>query len=160
MIFKAPFQYNVFRGYIESEIDLDPSNFLEYSDEGKLKDAVLDDIYDRMNLGDIEVDQSEMEFELPQEFVNEWKALVEDLTFTVGAHIVAEVKDYTEMELDPKDFLYCVDLEELKDEVMQTLLEGTQWGSCEEILDVYEDKSTIVIPDEFIEKWKNLKHLK
>lgn len=46
-----------------------------YDDECELNDAVYDTIWDSFSVGDLDIDQAEMDFSLPQEFIDEWKRL-------------------------------------------------------------------------------------
>ena len=38
-------------------------------------DVVYDTIWDSFSVGDLDIDQAEMDFSLPQEFIDEWKRL-------------------------------------------------------------------------------------
>lgn len=38
-------------------------------------DAVYDAIWDSFSVGDLDIDQAEMDFSLPKEFIDEWKRL-------------------------------------------------------------------------------------
>ena len=60
-------------GFIDNQIELNPEDYLDYDDECDLNDAVYDAIWDSFSVGDI--DQAEMDFSLPQEFIDEWKRL-------------------------------------------------------------------------------------
>lgn len=51
------------------------SNYLDCNDECDLNDSVYDEIRDGFSVGDLEIDQAEMDFSLPKEFVDEWKKL-------------------------------------------------------------------------------------
>lgn len=56
-------------------IELNPSDYLDCNDECDLNDSVYDEIRDSFSVGDLEIDQAEMDFSLPKEFVDEWKKL-------------------------------------------------------------------------------------
>lgn len=51
------------------------SDYLDCNDECDLNDSVYDEIRDSFSVGDLEIDQAEMDFSLPKEFVDEWKKL-------------------------------------------------------------------------------------
>lgn len=67
--YKIPYRYDVHWGYINDNIELNPSDYLDCND------AVYDTIWDSFSVGDLEIDQAEMDFSLPQEFIDEWKRL-------------------------------------------------------------------------------------
>lgn len=67
--YKIPYRYDVHWGYIN------PSDYLDCNDECDLNDSVYDEIRDSFSVGDLEIDQAEMDFNLPKEFVDEWKRL-------------------------------------------------------------------------------------
>lgn len=69
------FQYDVNWGYVEKSIDLEADDYLVCSTLRELEDAVWDDCRDLFSVGDLEIDQAEMTFQLPQAFVDEWKSL-------------------------------------------------------------------------------------
>ena len=71
--YKIPYRYDVHWGFIDNQIELNPEDYLDYDDECDLNDAVYDAIWDSFSVGDI--DQAEMDFSLPQEFIDEWKRL-------------------------------------------------------------------------------------
>lgn len=58
------------------------------------------------------------------------------------------------LELDPADYLYCNDEEELVSNIEQDLIDYTCYGD----VDVYDcGDSELRIPEEFIEEWTKLK---
>lgn len=69
--YKIPYCYDVHRGYINDNIELNPSDYLDCNDECDLNDSVYDEIRDSFSVGDLEIDQAEMDFSLPKEFVDE-----------------------------------------------------------------------------------------
>ena len=73
--YKIPYRYDVHWGFIDNQIELNPEDYLDYDDECELNDAVYDVIWDSFSVGDLDIDQAEMDFSLPQEFIDEWKRL-------------------------------------------------------------------------------------
>lgn len=73
--YKVPYRYDVHWGFIDNQIELNPEDYLDYDDECELNDAVYDIIWDSFSVGDLDIDQAEMDFSLPQEFIDEWKRL-------------------------------------------------------------------------------------
>ena len=73
--YKIPYRYDVHWGFIDNQIELNPEDYLDYDDECDLNDAVYDVIWDSFSVGDLDIDQAEMDFSLPQEFIDEWKRL-------------------------------------------------------------------------------------
>ena len=73
--YKIPYRYDVHWGFIDNQIELNPEDYLDYDDECDLNDAVYDAIRDSFSVGDLDIDQAEMDFSLPQEFIDEWKRL-------------------------------------------------------------------------------------
>lgn len=73
--YKVPYRYDVHWGYINESIELNPRDYLDCNDECDLNDSVYDDIWDSFSVGDLEIDQAEMDFSLPKEFIDEWRRL-------------------------------------------------------------------------------------
>ena len=73
--YKVPYRYDVHWGFIDNQIELNPEDYLDYDDECELNDEVYDTIWDSFSVGDLDIDQAEMDFSLPQEFIDEWKRL-------------------------------------------------------------------------------------
>lgn len=73
--YKVPYRYDVYWGFIDNQIELNPEDYLDYDDECELNGAVYDVIWDSFSVGDLDIDQAEMDFSLPQEFIDEWKRL-------------------------------------------------------------------------------------
>ena len=63
------------RARVNVDFSLSPKDFLECEDEDELKDMVKEHIWDNVEYGDVEVDDSESEFDIPDEFIKEWKSL-------------------------------------------------------------------------------------
>lgn len=65
------------KGWALSEMELNPSNFYDAKDEEELHDMVWDRIFDRLSSdsGRINVSEREIDYNLPQEFIDEWKSL-------------------------------------------------------------------------------------
>lgn len=64
-------------GWALHEIELNPSNFYDAQDEEELREMVWDKISDEecSNSGDFNVNTREIGYELPKEFIEEWKSL-------------------------------------------------------------------------------------
>lgn len=65
------------KGWALSEVELNPSNFYNAKDEKELHDMVWEHIFDELSSdsGDINASEREVDYELPQEFIDEWKSL-------------------------------------------------------------------------------------
>ena len=65
------------QGWALSEVELNPSNFYDAKDVEELHDMVWERIFDELSSdsGDINVSEREIDYELPQEFIDEWKSL-------------------------------------------------------------------------------------
>ena len=61
--------------YVESELILDPENYLYCETEDELLLAVEEDLHDAMNTGDVYWDDSESSVRISDGFINEWKLL-------------------------------------------------------------------------------------
>ena len=74
-VYTCKLRKNFVEAYADSELELNPENYLYCDDEYELRDAIEDDLYDAMNTGDVEYDYSESEMDIPDEFIAEWKKL-------------------------------------------------------------------------------------
>lgn len=74
-IYTCKLHKNFVEAYADSELELNPENYLYCDDEDELRDAVEEDLYDVMNTGDVDYDYSESEIDIPDEFIAEWKKL-------------------------------------------------------------------------------------
>lgn len=72
---KVTFGWNIYNAYTDEERELFPSDYLDCDTEGDLKGAIHDDLCDSSNLGAVILNATELEFELPDEFIAEWKRL-------------------------------------------------------------------------------------
>lgn len=72
---KVTFGWNIYNAYTDEERELFPSNYLDCDTERDLKDAIHDDLCDSSDLGAVILNEAELEFELPDEFIAEWKRL-------------------------------------------------------------------------------------
>ena len=61
--------------YVESELILDPEDYLYCETEDELLLAVEEDLHDAMNTGDVYWDDSESSVRISDGFINEWKHL-------------------------------------------------------------------------------------
>lgn len=59
--YKIPYRYDVHWGFIDNQIELNPEDYLDYEDECELNDAVYDAIWDSFSVGDLDIDQAEMD---------------------------------------------------------------------------------------------------
>lgn len=73
--YKMPYRYDVHWGFIDNQVELSPEDYLYCNDVSDLYDAIYDDIYDSFSTGDLEIDQADMDYSIPQEFIDEWKVL-------------------------------------------------------------------------------------
>lgn len=64
-------------GWALHEVELNPSNFYDAKDEEELQDMVWERISDEelSDSGDFNVKTREVDYELPKEFIEEWKSL-------------------------------------------------------------------------------------
>lgn len=72
---KVTFGWNIYNAYTDEERELFPSDYLDCDTERDLKDAIHDDLCDSSDLGAVILNEAELEFELPDEFITEWKRL-------------------------------------------------------------------------------------
>lgn len=72
---KVTFGWNIYNAYTDEERELFPSDYLDCDTERDLKDAIHDDLCDSSDLGAVILNDAELEFELPDEFIAEWKRL-------------------------------------------------------------------------------------
>lgn len=65
------------RGWALHEIELNPSNFYDVTDEEELHQAVWDYIsdFECTDTKDFNITEREMVYDLPEEFIKEWKSL-------------------------------------------------------------------------------------
>lgn len=61
--------------YVESELILDPEDYLYCETEDELRLMVELDLNDAMNIGNVYWEDSENNIEIPDEFIEEWKHL-------------------------------------------------------------------------------------
>ena len=72
---KVTFGWNIYNAHTDEERELFPSDYLDCDTERDLKDAIHDDLCDSSDLGAVILNEAELEFELPDEFIAEWKRL-------------------------------------------------------------------------------------
>lgn len=72
---KVTFGWNIYNAYTDGERELFPSDYLYCDTERDLRDAIHDDLCDSSDLGAVILKEAELEFELPDEFIAEWKRL-------------------------------------------------------------------------------------
>lgn len=68
------FNKYIWKGFIYSELELNPEDFLECKDEDELTDAIYDIVGMEIDTGDVQIDESESELKM-EDFLNEWKSL-------------------------------------------------------------------------------------
>ena len=61
--------------YIDTSLELSPSDYLYCDDEDELFDAISDDLHDIMFIGDVDWVDSDTDVYIPDEFITEWKHL-------------------------------------------------------------------------------------
>lgn len=61
--------------YVESELILDPEDYLYCETEDELRLMVELDLHDAMNTGNVYWEDSENSIRIPDEFIEEWKHL-------------------------------------------------------------------------------------
>lgn len=64
--------------YIDTSLELSPSDYLYCDNEDELLDAVSDDLHDVMYVGDVDWVDSCSDLDIPNEFIEEWKYLKEN----------------------------------------------------------------------------------
>ena len=64
--------------YMDTSLELSPSDYLYCETEDELLLAVEEDLHDAMNTGDVYWDDSESSVRIPDEFIEEWKRLKEN----------------------------------------------------------------------------------
>lgn len=57
------------------ELELSPQDYLFCEDESDLIYTVEDDLRYALNTGDVQYNDCELTFEIPQDFIDEWKKL-------------------------------------------------------------------------------------
>ena len=75
---KVTFGWNIYNAYTDEERELFPSDYLDCDTERELRDAIHEDLSDSSDLGAVILNEAELEFELPGEFIVEWKKLKQE----------------------------------------------------------------------------------
>ena len=75
---KVAFGWNIYNAYTDEERELFPSDYLDCDTERELRDAIHEDLSDSSDLGAVILNEAELEFELPGEFIVEWKKLKQE----------------------------------------------------------------------------------
>lgn len=65
----------LYTSWVKSELYLSPEDYLFCEDESDLKYTVEEDLRCSLNIGDVEYKDYDIRFEIPQEFIDEWKQL-------------------------------------------------------------------------------------
>lgn len=77
---KVTFGWNIYDAYTDEERELFPSDYLNCDTERDLKDAIHDDLCYSSDLGNVILNDAELEFKLPDEFIAEWERLKRSTT--------------------------------------------------------------------------------
>lgn len=65
----------LFSAWADSELELSPQDYLFCEDESDLIETVKDDLICSLNIGDVKYKDCDIMFEIPREFIDEWKKL-------------------------------------------------------------------------------------
>lgn len=65
----------LFSAYAETALELSPQDYLFCEDESDLRYTVEDDLRYALNMGDVQYKDCDSTFEIPQDFIEEWKIL-------------------------------------------------------------------------------------
>ena len=65
----------LFSAWADSELELSPQDYLFCEDESDLVNTVKDDLICSLNIGDVKYNDYDIMFEIPREFIDEWKQL-------------------------------------------------------------------------------------
>lgn len=77
-IYTCKLHKNFIDAYVDSELELNPENYLYCDDEDELFDAISDDLHDIMFVGDVDWVDSDTDVYIPDEFITEWKRLKDE----------------------------------------------------------------------------------
>lgn len=73
------FEETVIAGYLNATLNIDPHDFLDCKTTSDLEFAIKEYYFGNpngeYNLGDVEIEDSDLTFTIPEEFINEWKKL-------------------------------------------------------------------------------------
>ena len=76
---KIDFEETINIGFINVSLDLDPHDFLDCDTSNDLKSNIKEYYYENPNgdygLGDVYIDDSEVDVTIPDKFIEEWKKL-------------------------------------------------------------------------------------
>lgn len=65
----------IYRAYLEGTRKIEPMWYLYCNDEKELESEIREEIFANIDTGDVFLDDYELNFSLPDEFVKEWKEL-------------------------------------------------------------------------------------
>lgn len=74
-IYTCIVEKDLYRAWVKSVLELSPQDYLFCEDESDLIETVKEDLRCSLNTGDVEYKDYDYTFEIPKEFVNEWKNL-------------------------------------------------------------------------------------
>lgn len=77
-IYTCKLHKDFIEAFADSELELSPADYLYCDSEDELRDTIGDDLFEYMNIGDIDYDYSEENVCIPDEFIKEWKSLKEN----------------------------------------------------------------------------------
>lgn len=69
----------LYGAYATSDISVSPEDYIDCETEEELRDCIESDLYNALYLGDIEWDTSETNITIPDEFINKWKSLKQNV---------------------------------------------------------------------------------
>lgn len=73
--YKCTIERSMYSAWVEGELHLDPENYLYCDDDIDLYNAVQEELYDACNTGDVIWKDSDCDFDIPKDFIDEWKSL-------------------------------------------------------------------------------------
>lgn len=69
------YSLEIYRAYLEGTKRIEPIWYLYCNDEKELKDEIQNEIFTDIDTGYVTLKQSELNFDLPEEFIKEWREL-------------------------------------------------------------------------------------
>ena len=66
---------DLYVAWVESELELSPQDYLFCEDESDLIETIKEDLRCSLNIGNVRYKDCDFTFEIPQEFIDEWKKL-------------------------------------------------------------------------------------
>lgn len=75
MQYKCTLERCLFSAWVESELNLNPADYLHCDSEVELEDAIWEELYDNCDTGNVHWKDSDSDIVIPPEFVEEWRSL-------------------------------------------------------------------------------------